>query len=61
MHFVLSALLLCSFVVLLLAGLASVLRDLLARDFRPLAIPRTGRDFRSRFAERSRPPVAAVG
>ncbi len=44
MHFVLSALLLCSFVVLLLAGLASVLRDLLARDFRPLAIPRTGRD-----------------
>ena len=36
MHFVLSALLLCSFVVLLLVGLASVLRELLSRDRRPL-------------------------
>jgi hypothetical protein len=44
MHFILSLLLLCSFVVLLLAGLASVLRDMLARDFRPLVIPRAGRD-----------------
>jgi hypothetical protein len=43
MHFVLSALLLCSFVVLLFAGLASVLRDLLSRDLRPL-MPRAGRD-----------------
>jgi hypothetical protein len=34
MHFVLSAILLCAFVTLLLAGLASVLRDLLSRDFR---------------------------
>jgi len=37
MHFVLSALLLCSFFVLLLAGLASALRDVLSRDFRPVA------------------------
>jgi hypothetical protein len=43
MHFVLSALLLSSFVVLLFAGLASVLRDLLSRDFRP-PLPRAGRD-----------------
>jgi hypothetical protein len=35
-HFVLSALLLCSFVVLLLVGLASVLRDLVSHDLRPL-------------------------
>jgi hypothetical protein len=48
MHLVLSALLLCSFVVLLLAGLASVLRDLLSRDLRPLLIARAGRDQRSR-------------
>jgi hypothetical protein len=47
MHFVLSAFLLCSFVVLLLAGLASVLRDLLSRDPRPLAMPRAGRERRS--------------
>lgn len=48
MHFVLSALLLCSFVVLLLAGLASVLRDLLSRGhLRPLAIPRAERERRS--------------
>jgi hypothetical protein len=46
MHLVLSALLLCSFVVLLLAGLASVLRDLLSRDFRPLVMPRAERDRR---------------
>lgn len=39
MHLVLSALLLCSLVVLLLAGLASVLRDLLSRDFRALPSP----------------------
>ena len=38
MHIVLSALLLCSFVMLLLAGLASVLRDLLSRDFRRLVL-----------------------
>jgi hypothetical protein len=44
MHFVLSALLLCSFVVLLLAGLASVLRDLLSRDLRPMALPAAGSD-----------------
>jgi hypothetical protein len=44
MHFVLSALLLCSIVVLLLTGLASVLRDLLSRDFRPLVMPPAGRD-----------------
>jgi hypothetical protein len=42
MHFVLSALLLCSFVVLLLVGLASVLRDLLSRDFRPPLASRAG-------------------
>jgi hypothetical protein len=36
MHFVFSALLLCLFVVLLLAGLASVLRDLISRDLRGL-------------------------
>jgi hypothetical protein len=47
MHFVLSVLLLCAFVVLLLAGLASLLRDMLARDFRPLGIPRAERDQRS--------------
>jgi hypothetical protein len=35
MHGVLSALLLASFVVLALAGLAGVLRDLLSRDLRP--------------------------
>jgi len=46
MHFVLSALLICAFVVLLLAGLASVLRDMLARDLRPLIMPRAGRDQR---------------
>ncbi len=44
MHFVLSALLLCSFVVLLLAGLASVLRDLLSRDPQPRVMPRAERD-----------------
>jgi hypothetical protein len=36
MHLILSALLLCSFVVLLLVGLASVLRDVLSRDLRSL-------------------------
>jgi hypothetical protein len=46
MHFILSLLLLCAFVVLLLAGLASVLRNMLTRDFRPLAIPRAERDHR---------------
>jgi hypothetical protein len=44
MHIVLSALLLCSFVMLLLAGLASVLRDLISRDFRGLAMPREERE-----------------
>jgi hypothetical protein len=44
MRIVLSALLLCSFVMLLLAGLASVLRDLLSRDFRALAMPREERE-----------------
>jgi hypothetical protein len=44
MHFFLSALLLCSFAVLLLAGLASLLRDLLSRDVRPMMMPRAGRD-----------------
>jgi hypothetical protein len=48
MHFALSALLLCSLVVLLLAGLASVLRDLLSRDLRPVVVPHAGRDQRSR-------------
>lgn len=33
MHLLLSTLLLCAFLVLLLAGLASVLRDLMTRDF----------------------------
>jgi hypothetical protein len=47
MHFVVSAFLLCSFVVLLLAGLAGVLRDLLARGFRPMAMPRAERERRS--------------
>ena len=46
MHIILSALLLCSFVMLLLAGLASVLRDLLSRDSRGLAISRAQRDRR---------------
>jgi hypothetical protein len=50
MHFVFSALLLCSFVVLLLAGLASVLRDLLSRDLRPLMMPRAEGDRRSQIA-----------
>ena len=44
MRIVLSALLLCSFVMLLLAGLASVLRDLLSRDFRGLAMSRAERE-----------------
>jgi hypothetical protein len=47
MHFVLSALLICAFVVLLLAGLASVLRDMLSHDLRPLVMPRAGRDQRT--------------
>jgi hypothetical protein len=34
MHAILSAVLLCAFVLLLLTALASVLRDLLSRDFR---------------------------
>jgi hypothetical protein len=46
MHFVLSALLLCASVMLLFAGLASVLRDLLSRDSRGLAISRAQRDRR---------------
>jgi hypothetical protein len=44
MHFILSLLLLCAFVVLLFAGLASVLRDLLLRDLRPLGTPRARPD-----------------
>jgi hypothetical protein len=48
MHFVFSALLLCAFVVLLLTGLASVLRDLLSRDFRPLRVARAAGDQHSR-------------
>jgi hypothetical protein len=60
MHFVLSALLLCAFFVLLLSGLASVLRDLLSRDYRPLVVAARRARSRSRFAVRSRPPVAAV-
>jgi hypothetical protein len=50
MHFVLSALIFCSCVVLLLAGLASALRDLLSRDFRPLLMPRAERDQRSQIS-----------
>jgi hypothetical protein len=50
MHFVLSALLLCSFVVLLLAGLASVLRDLLSRDLRPMVVPPAGCDRRDQIS-----------
>jgi hypothetical protein len=50
MHFVVSALLLCSFVVLLLAGLASVLRDLLSRELRPMVAPPAGRGQRSQIS-----------
>jgi hypothetical protein len=44
MHFALSALLICAFLGMLLFGLASVLRDMLARDFGPLVNRRTERD-----------------
>jgi hypothetical protein len=44
MHVALSALLLSTFLGLLLLGLARVLHDMLARDLPPLAIPRPESD-----------------
>lgn len=43
MRFALSALLLCMFLGLLIAGLVSVLREMLARDFRPAQVPEPAR------------------
>ena len=60
MHFVLSALLICAFVVLLLAGLASVLRDMLARDLRPLVMPRAQRALKSKLDVRPRSPITRL-